>query len=91
MDHNYRAVIADYGIADFFVHSDFTSAKSTATVRWTAPEVIAIPPDPNIRMDKVDVFALGMTMLEVCVLALQLSARLTRDPLSDLFWGTSFL
>ncbi|KAF9444318.1 kinase-like protein [Macrolepiota fuliginosa MF-IS2] len=63
-DHN-RAVIADYAIAHYFNNSDFTSAKSTGTVRWTAPEVIALPPDPNLQPEKIDIFAFGMTMLEI--------------------------
>jgi serine/threonine protein kinase len=63
-----QAVIADYGIAHHFNSSDFTSAKSTGTVRWTGPEVISLPPHPSPMPDKLDIFALGMTMLEVRVL-----------------------
>ncbi|KAF9443376.1 kinase-like protein [Macrolepiota fuliginosa MF-IS2] len=63
-DRNH-AVIADYAIAHYFNNSDFTSAKSTGTVRWTAPEVIALPPDPNLQPEKIDIFAFGMTMLEI--------------------------
>lgn len=65
LDNNNRAVIADYGIASYFNSSDFTSAKSTNTVRWSAPETIALPPNPNPQPEKIDIFALGMTMLEV--------------------------
>ncbi|KAF5347748.1 hypothetical protein D9756_010229 [Leucocoprinus leucothites] len=60
-----QAVIADYAIAQYFSNSDFTSAKSTGTVRWTGPEVISIPPDPNSSKEKLDIFAFGMTMLEI--------------------------
>ncbi|KAF9448145.1 kinase-like protein, partial [Macrolepiota fuliginosa MF-IS2] len=65
LDTHNHAVIADYGIAPHFNNSDFTSAESTGTVRWTAPEVIAVPPNPNIQPEKIDLFALGMTMLEI--------------------------
>jgi hypothetical protein len=65
LDDSLKAVLADYGIAHYFNNSDFTSAKSTGTVRWTGPEVISLPPDPNPKLDKLDIFALGMTILEV--------------------------
>jgi len=65
LDSDNRAVIADYGIASYFNSSDFTSAKSTNTVRWSAPEMIALPPTPNPQPEKIDIFALGMTMLEI--------------------------
>lgn len=65
LDNSNRAVIADYGIASYFNSSDFTSAKSTSTVRWSAPETIALPPAPTPQPEKIDIFALGMTMLEI--------------------------
>jgi len=65
LDDNNRAVVADYAIAHYFNNSDFTSAKSTGTIRWTAPEVIALPPDPDLQPEKIDIFAFGMTMLEI--------------------------
>lgn len=59
-------MIADYGIAQCFSNSDFPSAKSTGTVRWTAAEeVIGPSPDANSRPEKIDIYAFGMTMLEV--------------------------
>ncbi len=58
-------MIADYGIASYFTSSDFTSAKTTSIIRWSAPETIALPPNPNPQPEQIDIFALGMTMLEV--------------------------
>ncbi|KXN82361.1 Serine/threonine-protein kinase sepA [Leucoagaricus sp. SymC.cos] len=65
LDKDNNAVVADYGIVHYFNNSDFTSAKSTGTVRWTGPETISLPPNPSPKYDKLDVFALGMTILEV--------------------------
>ncbi|KAJ3566500.1 hypothetical protein NP233_g6967 [Leucocoprinus birnbaumii] len=76
--NNYlQAVVADYGIAQYFSTSDFTSAKSTGTVRWTGPEVISLPPDPNATPEMLDIFAFGMTMLEA------LSGKAPYDGKSD--------
>ncbi|KXN87835.1 Serine/threonine-protein kinase STE20 [Leucoagaricus sp. SymC.cos] len=65
LDNDDNAVVTDYGIAHYFNHSDFTLAKSIGTVRWTGPEVVSLAPDPSPKYDKLDVFALGMTILEV--------------------------
>ncbi|KAF9447097.1 kinase-like protein [Macrolepiota fuliginosa MF-IS2] len=65
LDSHNHAVVTDYGIAPHFNNSDFTSAGSTGIVRCTAPEVIAVPPNPNIQPEKIDIFAFGMTMLEI--------------------------
>ncbi|KXN89022.1 Serine/threonine-protein kinase sepA [Leucoagaricus sp. SymC.cos] len=65
LDKKYGAVLTDYGIAQYFNKSDFTSAKSTCIFRWKGPEVNALKPDADIAPDKLDVWAMGMTLVEI--------------------------
>ncbi|KXN81335.1 Serine/threonine-protein kinase HT1 [Leucoagaricus sp. SymC.cos] len=65
LDTENRAVLADYGISQYINDSDFTQTRFNDLVRWTGPEVISPAPDQVVLQDKLDIYALGMTMLEV--------------------------
>lgn len=65
LDANDHAVIADYSIAHYFANSDFTSAKSVGNVRWMAPEIVTLPPKPDILPYETDVYSLAMVMVEI--------------------------
>ncbi|KXN80654.1 putative inactive leucine-rich repeat receptor-like protein kinase IMK2 [Leucoagaricus sp. SymC.cos] len=65
VDDEDRAVIADYGVAQLTDNPEFTFPKSADWHRWGGPELVSFTSDSSIRQDKLDIYALGMTMLEV--------------------------
>jgi len=66
-----RAVLIDYSLAFIIESSDFTSIKTAGTCRWTAPEIMDPPEEPEsgesppLFTTASDVFAYAMTIIEV--------------------------
>ncbi|KAF9452945.1 kinase-like protein [Macrolepiota fuliginosa MF-IS2] len=58
-----RAVITNYDIPQIQVENNLL--KSTERVRWMAPEILASPREAMRRPKEADIFAFGMTMLEI--------------------------
>ena len=77
IDEGKNPVIADFGLTFIIDHGEFTTNKIAGPARWTAPEILDPPGDnendpPYSKAS--DVFAFGMTMLQVteslsCMLA----------------------
>jgi serine/threonine protein kinase len=74
VDHDGCARICDYGLAFIIEPSEFTSIKTAGACRWTAPEIMS--PAENTQVTngndpaplftkKSDIYAFGMTMLEI--------------------------
>lgn len=66
-----RALISDIGIYTVVSQSDFTTANIAGSCRWTAPEVLDPPEEDEekplsaVLTRETDVYAYGMTVLEV--------------------------
>lgn len=68
IDDRGQPVIADFGLTFVIDHGEFTTNKIAGPARWTAPEILD-PPDgcedePPYSFQS-DMFAFGMTMVEV--------------------------
>ena len=70
VDHDGGARICDYGLAFIIEPAEFTSVKSAGLCRWTAPEIMNpaqdVHSDLPLFTEKSDVYAFGMTVIEVC-------------------------
>lgn len=66
-----RALISDIGIYTVVSQLEFTAANIAGSCRWTAPEVLDLPeedvekPISSVLTTETDVYAFGMTVLEV--------------------------
>lgn len=71
IDDDGHALISDIGIYTVVSQSDFTTANIAGSCRWTAPEVLDPPEEDEektlsaVLTRKTDVYAFGMTVLEV--------------------------
>lgn len=71
IDDDGHALISDIGIYTVVSQSDFTTANIAGPCRWTAPEVLDPPEEDEektlsaVLTRKTDVYAFGMTVLEV--------------------------
>lgn len=75
VDHG-SARICDYGLAFITELPEFTPVKTARACRWTAPEIMNLVENvrnasasgsPPLFTDKSDIYAFGMTTLEVCL------------------------
>ena len=70
IDAEEEPILCDYGLS-FFVYSEkFASPQTVGFCRWIAPEVMNPPEreddsDDSFYTKESDVYAFGMTMLEV--------------------------
>lgn len=71
IDDDGHALISDIGIYTVVSQSDFTTANIAGSCRWTPPEVLDPPEEDEekplsaVLTRKTDVYAFGMTVLEV--------------------------
>lgn len=68
IDNYNRPVVADFGLTFVIDHGEFTTNKIAGPARWTAPEVLDPPGEEENEppySQASDVFAFGMTMIEV--------------------------
>lgn len=68
IDNKQQPVIADFGLTFVIDHGAFTTNKIAGPARWTAPEILDPPgehEDVPPYSHASDVFAFGMTMIEV--------------------------
>ncbi|KXN83951.1 Mitogen-activated protein kinase kinase kinase dlk-1 [Leucoagaricus sp. SymC.cos] len=65
VDDENRAVIADYGVAQLADNPEFTFTKSADLYCWGGLELVLFTWDSDIQQDKLNIYALGMTILEV--------------------------
>ena len=86
IDEGKNPVIADFGLTFIIDHGEFTTNKIAGPARWTAPEVLDPPADnendpPYSRAS--DVFAFGMTMIEVYLAVIFMYSELNKDLVID--------
>jgi serine/threonine protein kinase len=80
VDSGGNARICDYGLAFILEPSEFASVKAVGACRWKAPEIMDPAESPQdagastsapLFTQASDIYALGMTILEVCLSSLQ--------------------
>ena len=71
-------VLADYGLTFIIDTSSFTSARTVGLSRWTAPELMELPPEGQEGSPPYstasDIFAFAMTVIEVFQLSMRVHA-----------------
>jgi serine/threonine protein kinase len=80
VDDEHEARIADFGLARILGESGFTTKTVSGTYRWMAPELLE---PEGVRVPQVtmasDVWAFGITALEVRLSVFKYSRRLLHD------------
>ena len=92
IDERKNPVIADFGLTFIIDHGEFTTNKIAGPARWTAPEILDPPGDnendpPYSKAS--DVFAFGMTMIEVRSVATFIVSELNNALIIDPYGKTS--
>ena len=86
IDNKQNPVIADFGLTFIIDHGEFTTNKIAGPARWTAPEILDPPEDCENEppySQASDIFAFGMTMIEVYLAVIFMYSELNKDPVID--------
>ena len=86
IDNKQNPVIADFGLTFVIDHSEFIRNKIAGPARWTAPEILDPPEgcgnEPPYSQAS-DIFAFGMTMIEVYLAVIFMYSELNKDLVID--------
>ena len=92
IDNKQNPVIADFGLTFIIDHGEFTTNKIAGPARWTAPEILDPPEDCENEppySQASDIFAFGMTMIEVRSVATFIVSKLNITLIIDPYGKTS--